>query len=128
MNRWWHAGRIFFGAWFVYAGAEYFLPQFTQPLGEAQAAHDFTVAMIASGLFAWIKAAELLVGVLVLANRLTAAALLFNLPISIGVFYWNVALEGGPIPWLFALVTLGLNLALMWPFRARYFAILRWRE
>ncbi|MCP5397266.1 MAG: hypothetical protein H6918_11140 [Sphingomonadaceae bacterium] len=123
----WHAGRIFFGAWFVYAGAEYFLPQFEQPLGEAQAAHDFTVALIGSGLFAVVKAVEFVVGVLMLANRFVPATLVINMPISIGVAYWNFVLEHGAIAVAFGVVCLGLNLALMWPFRKLYLPFLVWK-
>ncbi len=61
--------RIIFGAWFLFSGAEYFTNLGIQPLGTTPLAQEFTLALIHSGLFAWIKVMELVVGALVLANR-----------------------------------------------------------
>jgi hypothetical protein len=122
-----HVCRLIFGLWFVYAGAEYFLPQFVQPLGESAQAQAFTVAMIESGLFAWVKAAEFVSGVLCLANRWMAFIVPATLPISIAVAYWNFVLEGGFVPFLFGIVTLGLNLALLWPWRKLYRPLFAWK-
>lgn len=118
MDRAYHVSRILFGLWFTYAGVEYFLPQFfTQPLGDMKPAHDFTVALIDSGIFVWVKVLELVIGVCVLANRWVLAAGLACLPLTVVITWWNVVLEGTALPLAFGVLTPALNLAILWPFR-----------
>lgn len=118
MEKLYLAARLVFGLWFTYAGIEYFLPQiFTQPLGEMPAAQNFILALIASHIFAVVKALELLVGVLILANRWVLASALLALPMTGVIVWWNVVLEGTPVPIVFGIVTPALNLFLLWPYR-----------
>lgn len=120
--------RIIFGTWFLFSGAEYFLPLNLQPLGTTPLAREFTLALIHSGLFAWIKLAELLVGGLVLINRGVFTAALACVPLTVVISYWNFVLDPGLIPDLFGIATIALNAILIWPNRDRLSPLLLWRS
>ncbi len=117
MDRAFHVARWIFGLWFFGAGVEYFLPWNLQPLGEMPAAHDFTVALIDSGIFAVVKILEAVIGLCILANRWVLPAALAALPLTFVISWWNVVLEGTTVPILFGIVTPLLNAMLLWPFR-----------
>lgn len=121
-----HVARIVFGAWFLYAGIEYFLPFGLQPLGNTSLAREFTLALIHSGLFAIIKAMEAVIGALLLINRAVLPAALAALPLSAVIAYWNFVLDPGVVEWSFGAVTLALNLLLLVPYRTQVLALLRW--
>ena len=120
--------RIIFGGWFLFSGAEYFSPFNLQPLGTTPLAREFTLALIHSGLFAWIKVMELVVGALVLANRGVFTAALACVPLSVVIAYWNFVLDPGLIPDLFGIATIGLNAILIWPNRDRLWPLLVWKS
>lgn len=120
--------RLLFGIWFLGSGLEYFSNLGIQPLGTTPAARDFTLALIASGLFAWVKVVEIVVGFLVLINRAVLAAALACVPVSVIVAYWNFVLEPGVVEWAFGAATLAMNAILLWPYRARIMALLVWRD
>ena len=120
--------RIVFGAWFLFSGAEYFSPFNLQPLGTTPLAREFTLALIHSGLFAWIKAMEFVIGALLLANRAVFTAALACLPLSVVIAYWNFVLDPGLIPIVFGIATIGLNAILLWPNRDRLWPLLVWRS
>jgi len=128
MKFFYHFSRIVFGAWFVFSGGEYFFPQLgLQPLGKTPLAIEFTEALIHSGLFVWIKAIEVIVGLLVLANRAMLPANLAVLPLTIVIVYWNLVLDPGVVEYAFGIATLVFNLAMLWPYRAKIWALLEWR-
>ena len=120
--------RFIFGAWFLFSGAEYFTPFNLQPLGTTPLAQEFTLALIHSGLFAWIKVMELVVGALVLANRGVFTAAVACLPLTVVIAYWNFVLDPGLIPDLFGIATIGLNAILIWPNRERLWPLLVWKS
>jgi hypothetical protein len=123
-----HISRLVFGAWFLFSGGEYFLPQLgLQPLGKTPLSIEFTEALIHSGLFVWIKAIEVAVGILVLANRWMLAANLAVLPLTVVIVYWNLVLDPGVVEYVFGITTLVFNLAMLWPYRARIWALLDWK-
>ncbi len=70
MRSLYHASRLVFGLWYLFSGVEYFTPFDLQPLGNTPLGQEFTLALIHSGLFAWIKVAEIAIAVLVLADRM----------------------------------------------------------
>lgn len=120
--------RLLFGIWFLGAGLEYFLTPGLQPTGVQPLSQSFIAALIHSGLFTWVKLIEVAVGALVIANRGVLPALFAALPISAVVFYWNGFLEGTVVNWGFAVATLGINLALLLPYRTRLMPLLLWRS
>ncbi len=81
------------------------------------AAQNFILALIASHNFAVIKALELVVRVLILANRWVLVSTLLALPMTGVIGWWNIVLEGTPVPIVFGIVTPALNLFLLWPHR-----------
>lgn len=120
--------RLVFGAWFLFSGAEYFSPFDLQPLGNTPLAREFTLALIHSGLFAWIKVFEVAVGFLLLINRAILPAALTTAPVTVVIAYWNFVLDPGPIEYAFGAATIAFNAMLLWPYRSELMALLRWRD
>jgi len=120
--------RIIFGLWFLFSGAEYFTNLGIQPLGTTAIAREFTLALIHSGLFAYIKVMEVVIGALVLANRGVFTAGLACLPLTAVIAYWNFVLDPGLIPDLFGIATIAFNLILIWPERERLWPLLVWKS
>ncbi len=128
MKVFYHISRIIFGAWFLFSGVEFFLPQLgLQPLGNHPLSIELTLALIHSGLFFWVKVVEVIVGALLLINRAVLPANLAVLPLTVVIAYWNLVLEFGLVEWTFGILTIVFNLAMLWPFRARIFALLDWK-
>lgn len=120
--------RLVFGAWFLFSGGEYFLPGLgLQPLGKTPLAREFTLALIHSGLFAWIKAVEVIVGALALINRGILPAALACAPLTVVIAYWNFVLDPGLVEYSFGIVTIVCNAILIWPFRDHLWPLLRWK-
>lgn len=119
--------RLAFGAWFLFSGVEYFLPLGLQPLGKTALAQEFTLAMIHSGLFAWIKIIEVIVGILTLINRGILPAALACAPLTVVIAYWNFVLDPGVVEYSFGLATILCNAILIWPFRERLWPLLLWK-
>ena len=120
-------GRLIFGGWFLYAGLNHWVTITPQPMGETVLGRQVVDALMASHLFDLVKAIELVVGVLVLANRFTALALNVCMPISVVVCYWNVFLETSPIGAGMGIATLALNALLMLAYLDHYRSVLAWR-
>lgn len=121
------AVRVVFGGWFLFSGIEYFTPFNLQPLGKTPLAQEFTLAMIHSGLFAWIKVAEVLIALAVLSNRAVLPAALACAPLTVVIAYWNFALDPGVVEYGFGALTVIFNAILLWPWRSELLALLRWR-
>ena len=109
-------GRVFLGlVFFVFGlnGFLHFLPQPPIPAGAA----SLLGAMIGSGyLLAFVKATEVLVGALLLANRFVPLALTILAPIVLNIVavHTFLAPEGLPV----AVVVLALEIYLAWTYRA----------
>ena len=120
-------GRLIFGGWFLYAGLNHWVTITPQPMGETVIGRQVVDALMASHLFDLVKAIELVVGVLVLANRFTALALNVCMPISVVVFYWNVFVEKAPGGMVMGTATVVLNGLLMLAYLDHYRSVLAWR-
>lgn len=96
------------------------------PDGLADGAMAFSKALIDTGyMMPLIGATQLLVGVLLLINRLVPLALLLFAPFIVNAVAFHLALEpSGLVP---ALVFLGLHLYLAWRYRAAYAPLWRGR-
>lgn len=119
-----HVSRIVYGGWYLFSGIEYFLPYNLQPLGNTPLGQEFTLALIHSGLFAWIKVAEIAIAVAVLADRAMPLAAAASVPLTIVIAYWNFVLEWGVVEVVFGTLTILFNAALLWPYRAYYWPML----
>ena len=95
--------------------------------GHTPLAREFTLAMIHSGLFAWIKVMEVLIALAVLANRAVLPAALACAPLTVVIAYWNFVLDPGVVEYVFGALTVLCNAVLLWPWRRQLFALLRWR-
>jgi uncharacterized membrane protein YphA (DoxX/SURF4 family) len=128
MTRWfYHFARIVFGGWWLYSGAMPFIDPSWQPMGNEQPAIDFTRAMIASGLMVWVKVAEIVFGLLILANRLMPLTAIAIIPINCVILYWNFVLDHGTIETVFGILTAVFNALLAWPYRRYYWPLLEWK-
>jgi uncharacterized membrane protein YphA (DoxX/SURF4 family) len=122
-----HLSRIIFGGWWLYSGAMPFINPAWQPLGQQQPAIDFSVAMIDSGLMTWVKVAEIVLGLLILVNRMMPLAAVAIIPINFVIIYWNFVLDEGIVEWTFGGLTILFNAILLWPWRRYYWPLLAWR-
>ncbi|MED5545120.1 hypothetical protein [Novosphingobium decolorationis] len=120
MRALYHTSRWIFGLWYLFSGVEYFTPFELQPLGNTPLGQEFTLALIHSGLFAWIKVAEIAIAVLVLADRMMPLVAAAAVPLTVVIAYWNFALEWGVVEVVFGALTILFNAVLLWPYRAYY--------
>ncbi|GAM05501.1 hypothetical protein [Novosphingobium sp. MBES04] len=120
MRALYHTSRWIFGLWYLFSGVEYFTPFEIQPLGNTPLGQEFTLALIHSGLFAWIKVAEIAIAVLVLADRMMPLVAAAAVPLTVVIAYWNFALEWGVVEVVFGALTILFNAVLLWPYRAYY--------
>jgi len=74
-----------------------------------------------------VKVIEVAAGILILADRLTALALVAALPISVVIAFLNVVLEHTMLGLLAGPITMGLNILLMLAYFDSYRPLLRWR-
>lgn len=91
--------RCMLGAWMIVNGVNHLLPMwglpniYPQPLGTLHLSNVMLVSMVETGLFDYVKVAELLVGICLVFNRFVPLALLISLPLSLVVFYNSIALN-----------------------------------
>jgi len=122
-----HISRVIFGGWWLYSGAMPFINPAWQPLGQEQAAIDFSLALIDSGLMVWIKVAEIVLGLLILANRAMPLAVIAITPINVVICYWNFVLDEGVVEYTFGALTILFNLVLAWNWRSYFLPLFVWR-
>jgi hypothetical protein len=128
MFRWvYHASRLVFGGWWLFSGLMHFLWPGMQPLGDEPAAIAFTKALMASGLFDWIKAIEVLLGATMLVNRAMPLTVIALVPLNVVIVYWNFALDTGAVEWTFGALTVVFNAVLAWPWRHYFRPLFVWR-
>ena len=122
-----HFSRVIFGGWWLYSGAMPFIDPAWQPLGQEQAAIDFSLAMIESGLMACVKVAEIVLGILILANRAMPFSVVAIAPINFVIVYWNFVLDEGVVEYTFGALTIIFNLILAWPWRRHLWPLASWK-
>lgn len=79
--------QMFFGAWYLVHGLNYYVEFFTQPPGAVTLSRQLIGALIATGLFDVVKIAEIAIGILLLTNRMVPFAVLAAVPIN-GIILW----------------------------------------
>lgn len=122
-----HFVRLFTALWFLYAGLNFFLYPDNQRLGLVPASHDFTVALISSGLFTWVKAIEVVLGITLLMHRFMPLTILGLVPINFVVVYYNWVLEPHTGTFIAGGLTLAFTVWLAWSWRAYFWPLLTFR-
>ena len=122
-----HASRVVFGAWWLFSGLMHFFWPELQPLGDEPASIAFTKALMASGLFDWIKAIEVILGVTMLANRAMPLTVIALIPLNAVIVYWNFALDEGAVEWTFGVLSIAFNAVLAWPWRRYFWPLFVWK-
>ncbi len=115
------AARVLLGLIFFVFGLEGFLHFMPQPAaGEVpEKAMAFGAAMMSTGyLFKFVKATEVLVGILLLSKRAVPLALVILAPITLNIFAFHAFLAPSGLP--MAIVVLALQLYLAWTRRDAY--------
>jgi hypothetical protein len=121
-----HSSRIIFGGWWLFSGLMHFFWPHLQPLGNEQAAIDFTLALMASGLFDWIKVLEIVLGITILLNRAMPLTIIALIPVNLVIVYWNFALDEGLVEWTFGALSILFNAILIWPWRRYFWPLFIW--
>ncbi|HUE12459.1 MAG TPA: hypothetical protein VMQ54_16025 [Steroidobacteraceae bacterium] len=109
-----------FGAWFLVHGLNYFVAFFKQPPGGSTLSHELIGALIHSGLFSWIKAIEIIVGVLLLAQRFVPLAVVAAFPVTIVIAYVNLAVNKDIFGLIVGVVILAANALMAFAYLDRY--------
>ena len=84
------AAQGFFGGHSFFSGLNHFVQWAPEPVPDHPLAGPFVQSLVNMGLFELIKAVETIVGALLLLNLFVPAALLFELPISVVIFFTSV--------------------------------------
>lgn len=82
-----------FGAWFLLHGINYWVHVFPQPRGGTGPSNEFLSILITTGLFAWVKAIEVIVAVALLAHRFVPLAVVVGFPVTLVIVHFNLALN-----------------------------------
>jgi hypothetical protein len=121
------AGRVLLGLVFFVFGLNGFLSFIPAPKEmPPEGAMALGMAFMKSGyLFELIKGTEVLVGALLLCNRLVPLALVLLAPVALNIlaFHLFLAPEGTGL----AFVIVGLNMYLAWSYRAAYRPLVAFR-
>lgn len=121
-----HTSRLVFGGWWLFSGLMHFFWPHLQPLGDEPAAIAFTRALMASGLFDWIKLLEIVLGLAMLANRAMPLTVIALVPLNVVIVYWNFMLDEGLVEWTFGALSIVFNVILAWPWRRYFWPLLAW--
>ncbi|MBL8550240.1 MAG: nuclear transport factor 2 family protein [Hyphomonadaceae bacterium] len=89
-----YAAQFFFGGWFLYNGLNYFIEFFPQPHGSSAISRELIGALMHSGMFAVVKAIEVVVGVALLANRFVPLAAVLGFPVTYSIAHLNIVANG----------------------------------
>lgn len=122
-----HSSRIIFGGWWLFSSLMHFFWPHLQPLGNEQPAIDFTLALMASGLFDWVVVLEVVLGIAMLLNRAMPLTILALIPLNAVIIYWNFALGEGLVEWTFGALSILFNAILIWPWRHYFRPLFIWK-
>ena len=122
-----HASRLVFGGWWLFSGLMHFLWPQLQPLGDEPASIAFTQALMASGLFNWVKVLEVILGLTMLANRAMPLTVIALIPLNVVIVYWNFVLDEGAVEWTFGALSIAFNAILAWPWRHFFWPLVVWK-
>ncbi len=89
--------QFFFGGWFFFNGINYFAAFTPPPPGSSPLSRELITALENTGLFAVVKAVELVTGAALLANRFVPLAALLAFPVTFAIAYVMMVINGGTV-------------------------------
>lgn len=101
-----YAVQFFFGGWYSYNGLNYFVEFTAAPPGSSPLSRELIGALEHTGLFAVVKAVELVTGALLLANRFVPLALAAATPVSLAIVWVMWVMNGGAVGTVVGLLVL----------------------
>lgn len=118
--------RVLLGLVFFVFGLNGFLNFIPVPPGIPEAAMEFSAAMMKTGYFLpFVKATEVVVGLLLLSGFFVPLALVILAPITLNILAYHLFLTPGLENSIMAIVIIGLQVFLAWHHRERYAPLLR---
>jgi uncharacterized membrane protein YhaH (DUF805 family) len=120
------AGRLIFGAWMLFSGANYFFFSFwPTPTGHEPLAIQLMSALVHSRLLDVAMTIQLVTGALILTGFFVPVALCVVMPISTCALYWSVILDHQPLGVVLSLAAFALNGLLMLAYLEYYKGVLQ---
>jgi uncharacterized membrane protein YphA (DoxX/SURF4 family) len=104
-----YAIQFFFGGWFFYNGLNYFVGFTPDPPGSSPLSRELIGALDHTGLFAVVKAVELVTGAALLANRFVPLAAVVAFPVTFAIAYVMIVINGGPVGTTTGLLAIAFN-------------------
>jgi hypothetical protein len=123
-----YAVQFFFGGWFFYNGLNYFVEFTAAPPGSSPATRELMVGLESTGLFAVVKAAELVTGALLLANRFVPLAIAAAAPVSFAIVWVMLAINGGAVGTVVGVLTIAFTAVLAWSRIAAFLPMLAYED
>jgi hypothetical protein len=109
-----YAVQFFFGGWFFYNGLNYFVEFTAPPPGSSPLTRELMSGLASTGLFAVVKAIELVTGALLLANRFVPLAIVFAAPVSFAIVWVMLVINGGAIGTTVGVLTIVFMAIMAW--------------
>lgn len=123
-----YAAQFFFGGWFLYNGLNYFVQFFPQPAGSSPLAYQLISALIDTGMFAVVKLIEVVVGVMMLANRFVPLAVVLAFPVSVSIAHLDIVLVGDALGIGSGVAAIGLNAIVAIGYLDKFLPMLTWNS
>lgn len=101
--------QFFFGGWLFFNGLNYFVEFTPAPPSSSPLARELITALEHTGLFAWVKAVELLTGLALLANRMVPLATVIAFPVSFAIAYVMLVINGGVVGTIVGVLVIAFN-------------------
>lgn len=106
--------QFFFGGWFLWNGLNYFAAFTPAPPGSSPLSRELIAALDHTGLFAVVKAVELVTGLLLVANRFVPLAIALAAPVALAIAWVMLRINGGAIGTVVGLLILAFLAILAW--------------
>ncbi len=101
--------QFFFGGWFFFNGINHFVAFTPPPPGSSPLGRELITALENTGLFAVVKAVELVTGAALLANRFVPLAALLAFPVTFAIAYVMLVINGGTVGLIVGLLAIAFN-------------------
>lgn len=85
--------QTFFGAWYLLHGINHFVHVFPQPSGSESLTSQLISVLIKSGMFDFIKASEVVAGVMMLSHRFVPLSIVIAIPSAFVIAYSNIFMQ-----------------------------------
>lgn len=118
-----YSAQFFFGGWFLFHGLNHWLQFFVQPSGSGQGMKDLISVLIDSGMFDFVKAIEVITGVLLLLNRFVPLAIVVAFPVTVVISFMNFTM-GDSFGVVTGIVSILLNIVMAVGYLDRYLPML----